>query len=137
MRIKPFLASALFIFFLLLINSSAFSQEKYLLSPEKFKATTDKKPMNVIIVDVRTPEEYGVGRIENSINIDIKSDDFADSISSLDKSKVYFLYCNAGTRSSRARNTMKEAGFAYVFELDGGMDEWLNLAFPVVTTVKN
>ncbi len=133
MRNKTFLLHVIFIICLLLSSASVFGQESYLLTPEKFKATTDKKPLNVVIVDVRTPEEFDDGRIDNAINIDVKSDDFTDSISSLDKSKVYFLYCKAGARSSRARDAMKKAGFPYIFELEGGMDAWLDATYPVVT----
>jgi len=117
--------------------TAANAQDDYLLSPQKFKTTVDKEPKNVVIVDVRTPGEFNEGRIANSINIDVNSTDFADSISNLDKSKVYFLYCKGGVRSSRARDMMKEAGFKYIFELDGGIMNWLDAEFPVVVEEKN
>ncbi len=43
---------------------------------------TDK---NVIVLDVRTPEEFAQGRIANSINIDVLSDYFMADIAGLDK----------------------------------------------------
>ena len=122
---------------LLVFSPSLYGQDEYLIEPQNFKQTIDKKPKNVILIDVRTLAEYNEARIEGSINIDIESDYFKDSIATLDKTQVYFLYCKAGTRSSRARDVMKEAKFPYVFELDGGLEDWLNQEFPVVTSKEN
>ena len=49
---------------------------------------------NSVIIDVRTPEEFSDFRIPNSININFyDSEFFFNQVSSLDKTKNYFIYC--------------------------------------------
>ena len=40
---------------------------------------------DVQLVDVRTPEEFNEGHLENAINIDVTADDFDAKVASLDK----------------------------------------------------
>ncbi|MBK9193017.1 MAG: rhodanese-like domain-containing protein [Crocinitomicaceae bacterium] len=88
----------------------------------QFKSMLDSG--NVILVDVRTPEEYAEGHIEGSVNIDYNSADFATSIDTLDKSKTTLVYCFAGKRGGGAREIMAEKGFAEVYNLIGGYGQW-------------
>ena len=44
---------------------------------------------NFVIIDVRTPEEYANGYIENAINLDYYSKTFKDELNKLDKNKAY------------------------------------------------
>lgn len=56
----------------------------------------------VILVDVRTAEEYGSGHIENALNIDVKQDDFEkNAINMLPKDKTIAVYCRSGRRSKK------------------------------------
>lgn len=57
------------------------------------------------IIDIRTPEEFAAGHIENAKNIDFYQDDFANQIGQLEKDKTYFMYCRSGNRSSQAAPT--------------------------------
>ena len=53
------------------------------------------------IIDVRSPEEYKLGHLKNSINIEYYDFD-EDVINSynITKDKTIFIYCNSGRRSS-------------------------------------
>ena len=81
---------------------------------------TDK---NVIVLDVRTPEEFAQGRIANSINIDVLSDYFMADIAGLDKDAQYAIYCRSGKRSVDAATAMDEIGFSTI-NLTGGIIAW-------------
>ena len=71
------------------------------LTPDEFEQTIAGP--DVQLVDVRTPEEYEQGHIAGAMNIDWKSDTFADDASGmLDKSKTVALYCKGGRRSHAA-----------------------------------
>ena len=72
------------------------------------------------IVDVRTPAETANGKINGAIEIDVKSSDFEEQISTLDKSESYILYCRSGKRSTKAYHTMTKAGFKKLLNLEGG-----------------
>ena len=81
---------------------------------------------DVVVLDVRTPEEFNGGHIINAINIDIYNDYFNSDISTLDKSKSYAVYCRSGKRSVDASNEMDSIGFKATYNLTGGIIEWID-----------
>lgn len=84
-----------------------------------------------VIVDVRTPDEFADGHLENAINIDFKADSFRANLSQLDKSNTYLIYCRSGNRSAQALATMDELRFSDVYDM-GGIRDWAAEGFPVV-----
>jgi rhodanese-related sulfurtransferase len=76
-----------------------------------------------ILLDVRTEAEFKSKRIPNSININVMDSSFMKSISTLDKSKTYFVYCQSGGRSGSACSILSKQGFK-VYNLDGGISGW-------------
>lgn len=66
---------------------------------------------NLIVIDVRTPEEFNEVRVEGSHNFDIYNSKFKEMISKLDKTKTYKVYCRSGNRSGQAEKIMKSLGF--------------------------
>ncbi|CRF34383.1 sulfurtransferase [Brachyspira suanatina] len=75
------------------------------------------KSTNLVLLDVRTPEEYMGGSAPNSINIDVLNTDFKSKIDLLDKNKEYIVYCRSGNRSSIASSIMATNGFLHVYNL--------------------
>lgn len=88
---------------------------------------------DVVILDVRTPAEFESGRIANSINIDAESGNFEAEIQALDKTKTYAVYCRSGRRSGVATETMANAGFTSLYNMNGGTIDWANSGFPLTT----
>jgi len=80
---------------------------------------------DAILVDVRTEDEYNSGYIENSLNIDYFSNDFSVNADKLDKSKPIILYCRSGKRSSMSANKISKLGFKEIYNLEGGILEWI------------
>ncbi len=84
-----------------------------------------EKDNESVIIDVRTPEEYFEGHIQNSILIDItKTEAFIKKLNSLDKSGPYYVYCRSGQRSAKACYLMEQLGIKRIFNLVGGILEW-------------
>ncbi|WP_081498021.1 rhodanese-like domain-containing protein [Brachyspira pilosicoli] len=82
---------------------------------------------NLVILDVRTREEYLAGNIPNSINIDVLSQDFKSKIDMLDKNKEYLIYCRSGNRSSIASSIMSTNGFINIYNLENiGYQDFAN-----------
>ena len=80
---------------------------------------------NATILDVRTPEEFGLSRIPNSKNIDFNNPEyFMDEIQKLDRELPYYVYCRTGVRSANSCQLMFELGFKRVYNLLGGIVEW-------------
>mgnify|MGYP003115267238 CR=1 FL=1 len=76
------------------------------------------------LVDVRTPEEYGVSHLKDAQNICVTEDDFKEKVAGLDKDKPVYVYCKKGGRSARASKILQEMGFKEVYDLQGGITAW-------------
>ena len=79
---------------------------------------------NFVIMDVRTPEEYREGYIENSVNINYLGKTFRNEVLKLDRTKIYLLYCRSGRRSKEVQDIMKGLGFKEVYNMPGGILQW-------------
>lgn len=91
-----------------------------LISPE----TLSKVNHDIQLIDVRKPEEFSSGHIENAVNINFYDSDFESQLKSLDKTKEVYLYCRSGGRSGKTAKMMKEMGFEKIYDLEGGMINW-------------
>ena len=86
----------------------------------------------VQLIDVRTPEEFNEGHLENAKNINIMGDDFDSQVASLDKTKPVMVYCKSGGRSAKASARLKELGFTSITDLEGGITNWNSENKPTV-----
>lgn len=77
---------------------------------------------NGILLDVRTPEEYQEGHLDNAVNINWFDTDFAKQTLSLNKEKPIYVYCKLGGRSAKASKVLDSLGFKNVVDLTGGYD---------------
>lgn len=87
---------------------------------------------SVIILDVRTPEEFNAGHIANAININLEGSDFSSEVSKLDKNATVAVYCRSGNRSGVATDQMAELGFTDMYDMQGGIIDWETAGGPVV-----
>ena len=130
MKIIKIKIAAIIIFSVCLTTQIIHAQQPDTLTmpASEFKKHLEEK--QGILVDVRTPEEYGKEHIKGSKNIDVKADDFESEINKLDKSKIYFIYCGVGKRGSLAMQKMHHAGFMKLYNLEGGLNGWKKEKFP-------
>ncbi len=78
-----------------------------------------------VTLDVRTPDEFNISRIPNSINIDFYNPQlFMEEVQKLDKDLTYFVYCRTGVRSANSCLLMKELGVSKTYNLIGGIVDW-------------
>lgn len=87
---------------------------------------------SAVLVDVRTHDEYNSGYIENSLNIDYLSNDFSENVEKLDKNTPIVLYCRSGRRSSLSANKLSKLGFKEIYNLEGGILDWIEIGNSVV-----
>lgn len=87
---------------------------------------------NVIVLDVRTPDEFKHGHLENAVNIDFYGDNFKDEVAKLDKSKAYVVYCHSGRRSANAGDIMTGLGYTNVYNVLGGIVAWGDAKMQIV-----
>ncbi len=75
-----------------------------------------------VLVDVRTPEEFQQGHLDEALNINLFDPDFDQRFSEMDKDKTIYVYCKVGGRSAKAQERLKAMGFKRVVNLEGGYD---------------
>jgi len=108
-------------------------QEPHLISPKDAAALieTNAGGSGLVLLDVRTPEEFAQSRIAGATLLDYRGPDFQEGLARLDRSRTYLVYCRTGNRSSYAVQTMAEMGFAHVYDLDGGIVLWQAEGLPI------
>ena len=79
---------------------------------------------NVVILDVRTPQEIAEGKIKGATELNLYDPYFENKVEKLDKSKTYLVYCRSGRRSVSACNIMSKKGFNSLYNLKGGYNDW-------------
>ncbi|HWS58591.1 MAG TPA: rhodanese-like domain-containing protein [Actinotalea sp.] len=88
---------------------------------------------DVVVLDVRTPEEFAAGHLPGAVNANLESGTFTDDLAALDPAATYAVYCRSGNRSAQALGIMQDAGFDDVAHLDGGIAAWAQAGGVVVT----
>jgi rhodanese-related sulfurtransferase len=89
------------------------------------------KSGKVVILDVRTPEEFKAGHIAGATNINFRASDFEQRLSGLDTNKSYLVHCASGGRSTQALPVFKKLHFSSVTHLDGGIKAWEKAGLPL------
>lgn len=91
------------------------------ISAEEAKNIIDSE--DVIILDVRTPEEYNGGHIENAVLLPVTEiPDKAEEILP-DKDSKILVYCRSGNRSATAAKDLIRMGYTSVYDF-GGINSW-------------
>jgi rhodanese-related sulfurtransferase len=86
----------------------------------------------VLILDVRTPQEFAAGHLAGATNLDFHSKDFQAQLERLNKKQSYLVHCAIGGRSARAGKLMNELNFTSVYDLKGGIKAWEKAGKPIV-----
>ena len=86
------------------------------------------KDTTVVLLDVRTPEEFAQGCIGGAMNIDVKDSLFINNVqAAIPAGAKVAVYCHSGRRSMMAAEQMLEKGYAPV-NLEGGILAWQEAA---------
>ncbi|MEO0493773.1 MAG: rhodanese-like domain-containing protein [Actinomycetota bacterium] len=96
-------------------------------------ATLADPPDDLVILDVRTPDEFAEGHIDGAIMIDFYEADFSARLTELDPDVPYLIYCRSGNRSGQTRAILADLGFSDVADVDGGVLAWADAGLPLVT----
>ena len=109
---------------------SVSSNNIMVLSPQAF-IDQAKSDTTAIILDVRTPSEYAEGHLAGAKQLDyLNTETFDAGIKLLDKVHTYYIYCRSGRRSHGTCEKMQKQGFK-VFDMEGGILNWMKLGMPV------
>lgn len=90
------------------------------ISPTELQERMD----TILLIDIRTPQEYRSGHLKNAVNINYFDSAFLQKMNALDKSKDVYIYCKSGNRSGSAVRKLEDSGFPKIYDLKGGILNW-------------
>ena len=94
------------------------------IGPKKWNSLLKQK--NVKIIDARKPFEYNVGSFKGAVNPNINNfRDFPKYLKKINKKEKIAMYCTGGIRCEKASVYLKKKGFKNVFQLKGGILNYL------------
>ena len=106
------------------INSKNKKLNRYIFGKSWNKLISNKE---TLVLDVRKPFEHDVGTFKNSINPNIQNfRDFPKYLKKIDKTKPLAMFCTGGIRCEKASIFLKKKGFKNVFQLKGGILNYLD-----------
>ena len=100
------------------------------ISVEQARSLIETKP-NLVIVDVRTPEEYATGYIEGAVNLCVECDAQL-LLDNLNPEDEILLYCRTARRSANAMRILNDNGYEKVYNMLGGIVAWKDAGYPIV-----
>ena len=106
-------------------KSNENSQKKDLKPEEKISE------LEGLVIDVRTPEEFSSGHINEATNIDFYANDFDQKLNIIRKDIPIYIYCRSGGRSAAAAKKMEKLGFKKVYNLVGGIGSWTSAGYKI------
>jgi rhodanese-related sulfurtransferase len=109
-----------------------FAQQWYDVSVEDAKHLMETDD-GVVVVDVRTQEEYDSGHIACARLIPLAELEFRTG--ELDRDRPVLVYCRSGGRSAEASAMIVENGIEPVYNMLGGITAGVEAGFPVTTEV--
>ena len=103
------------------------------ISEDALGARQAARDATLVVLDVRTPEEYADGHVPGAINIphDQVEPRLAELASARDKDVV--VYCRSGKRAALALGVLQKSGFTKLLHLEGDMRAWSASGRPVET----
>ena len=108
----------------LTINSKNKKLNKYIPAKSWNKLISRK---DTLVIDARKPFEYDVGTFKNAINPKVQNfRDFPKYLKRINKTKPVAMFCTGGIRCEKASIFLKREGFKNVFQLKGGILNYLN-----------
>jgi adenylyltransferase/sulfurtransferase len=97
------------------------------MQPRELKERLDRGEQ-IVVVDVREPQEYQINRIEGSRLIPLG--ELPQRYEELDPNAAIVMQCKSGMRSAKATQFLRGVGFKNVRNLAGGILGWIDQVDP-------
>lgn len=89
------------------------------------------RPAGLVVLDIRTPEEFRDGHLPGARNLDFFAPDFRQQLEALAREDVpILLYCRSGNRSGQAMRLLRQWGRDDVLHLADGFRSWRAAGLP-------
>lgn len=77
---------------------------------------------DVIVIDVRSKQEFLEGHLTGAINIPLNEVENKIENKVMDKNAIIIVYCQYGARSKKAQDKLKNMGYKNVYNLKDGIE---------------
>jgi len=116
-----------------LMSTTVLASETSQISQQSLLEDLKTPNHNIVLLDVRSKEEYNDGHVEGAINI--SHDAIEENIALLEqyKSEKIVVYCRSGRRAGLAIDILTQNGFSNIQHLTGDMNGWLEAKLPVIS----
>jgi rhodanese-related sulfurtransferase len=91
---------------------------------------SDSSRAQPVLLDARTPPEYGVSHLQGATRIDSRRP-VLRGIDKFPRDTPVVVYCTVGYRSARVAQWLRRKGFRTVYDLAGGLFAWANQGRPM------
>jgi rhodanese-related sulfurtransferase len=109
------------IFLVVILTACGISSEGYRnVNSDEAKTLIDNK--KVVVLDVRTHEEFQAGHIPNALLIPLQ--ELENKLNDLDQEESYLIVCRSGNRSAQASEILTSNRFSSIYNMTGGMNNW-------------
>jgi len=98
------------------------------VSPRHLQQARTDGTQRLIVMDVREPHEWDIAHLEGAMLVPLGQ--LPARLGDIDSHADIVAYCHYGTRSMRAVEILRGAGFANVRSLAGGIDAWAEQVEP-------
>ena len=106
----------------------------FLITVEELKDRLERGE-KAFLLDVREPDEFSSGHIEDAVNIPIHELPNRTKDLPAELGHPIISICLSGARSAYATMFLKVYGYSDIKNLDFGMTGWMNKGFPVAKGV--
>ncbi|ABB33336.1 Rhodanese domain protein [Geobacter metallireducens RCH3] len=84
----------------------------------------------VFLLDVRTPEEFGQGRLQGAVLIPIN--EVERRIGEIPRNRPVVVYCAVGSRSGLVAGFLSRKGYREVYNMADGIVGWYRNGLPIL-----
>ncbi len=109
--------------------------EAAIITLDSFSAKIARETMPQII-DARSQEEFALNHLNGAVNFNLQSEDYDAFVQALDKTKPVFVYSINTFRSGQLGADLIKKGFTSIYNLEGGIANWIGGGLPYYTTAK-
>lgn len=115
-----------------LFSAVVFAGETPQISQNELLTALKAANHNIVVLDVRTAEEFNNGHLVNAVNV--SHDTIAEKLNQLSqyKNSTVVVHCRSGYRAGIAERILAKNGFNNLRHLTGDMNGWLDANLPVV-----
>ncbi len=108
---------------LMVASLSGVSAQRTQLNSPEIKEVL-KKNKSIVVLDVRTADEFTAGHLKGARNIDISQPDAYSKLDKLNPKVTYLVYCRTHHRSGIAVDYMMQKGLKTVYQMMDGFPGW-------------